>query len=150
MSLSDSGLILAGIGVACFVVPMTTITLSSIPDERLASASGLSNFLRTLAGAIGTAISTTFWENDAIYHHAVLAESVNAYSANTTAYQHALGTLGITGDSVTAQLNALVTQQGYMMATNDFFRISCAAFVLLAVLVWITKPKRGSGPAMAH
>ena len=80
----------------------------------------------------------------------MLAESVNAYSANTTAYQHALGTLGITGDSVTAQLNALVTQQGYMMATNDFFRISCAAFVLLAVLVWITKPKRGSGPAMAH
>jgi MFS transporter, DHA2 family, multidrug resistance protein len=47
-------------------------------------------------------------------------------------------------------LNALVTQQGYMMATNDFFRISCAAFVLLAVLVWITKPKRGGGPSMAH
>ena len=142
--------IVQGIGVACFFVPMTTITLSSIPDERLASASGLSNFLRTLAGAIGTAISTTYWENDAIYHHAVLSESVSAYSTNTTAYQHALGTLGFTGGSVSAQLNALVTQQGYMMATNDFFRLSCAAFVLLAVLVWITKPKRGGGPAMAH
>jgi DHA2 family multidrug resistance protein len=142
--------IVQGIGVACFFVPMTTITLSSIPDERLASASGLSNFLRTLAGAIGTAISTTYWENDAIYHHAVLAESVNAYSSSTTAYQNALGTLGLAGDSVSAQLNSLVTQQGYMMATNDFFRISCAAFVLLAVLVWITKPKRGAGPAMGH
>jgi MFS transporter, DHA2 family, multidrug resistance protein len=142
--------IVQGIGVACFFVPMTTITLSSIPDERLASASGLSNFLRTLAGAIGTAISTTYWENDAIYHHAVLAESVNVYSPNTTAYQSALNTLGLAGDSVSAQLNALVTQQGYMMATNDFFRISCAAFVLLAVLVWITKPKRGAGAAMGH
>ncbi len=142
--------IVQGIGVACFFVPMTTITLSSIPDERLASASGLSNFLRTLAGAIGTAISTTYWENDAIYHHAVLAESVNAYSPNTIAYQNALGALGLSGHSVSAQLNALVTQQGYMMATNDFFRISCAAFALLAVLVWITKPKRGGGPAMAH
>jgi len=116
----------------------------------LASASGLSNFLRTLAGAIGTAVSTTYWENDAIYHHAVLAESVNAYSSNTTAYQNVLSTLGLAGDSVSAQLNSLVTQQGYMMATNDFFRISCAAFVLLAVLVWITKPKRGAGPAMGH
>ena len=142
--------IVQGIGVACFFVPMTTITLSSIPDERLASASGLSNFLRTLAGAIGTAISTTYWENDAIYHHAVLAESVNAYSSNTTAYQNALSALGLTGGSVSAQLNSLVTQQGYMMATNDFFRISCAAFVLLAMLVWITKPKRGAGPAMGH
>ncbi|MGN6648765.1 DHA2 family efflux MFS transporter permease subunit [Trinickia sp.] len=142
--------IVQGIGVACFFVPMTTITLSSISDERLASASGLSNFLRTLAGAIGTAISTTFWENDAIYHHAVLAESVSQYSQSTTSYSNALGTLGLTGDSVSAQLNALVTQQGYMMATNDFFRISCAAFVLLAVLVWITKPKRGTGGVMAH
>ncbi len=142
--------IVQGIGVACFFVPMTTITLSSVPDERLASASGLSNFLRTLAGAIGTAISTTFWENDAIYHHAVLAESVSQYSQNTTSYSNALRTLGLTGDSVSAQLNALVTQQGYMMATNDFFRISCAAFVLLAALVWITKPKRGTGGVMAH
>ncbi|HEV3106077.1 MAG TPA: MFS transporter, partial [Trinickia sp.] len=139
-----------GIGVACFFVPMTTITLSSISDERLASASGLSNFLRTLAGAIGTAVSTTYWENDAIHHHAVLAESVNHYSRNTQAYSDALGALGLTGGSITAQLDQIVTAQGYMLATNDFFRISCAAFVVLAALVWITKPKRGSGPSIAH
>ena len=78
-----------GIGVACFFVPMTTITLSSVPDERLASASGLSNFLRTLSGAIGTAISTTFWEDDAIRHHAILAESVTQASQSTSAYSDA-------------------------------------------------------------
>ncbi|WP_133649727.1 DHA2 family efflux MFS transporter permease subunit [Paraburkholderia flava] len=139
-----------GIGVACFFVPMTTITLSSISDDRLASASGLSNFLRTLSGAIGTAVSTTYWENDAIYHHAVLSESVNVYSQNTTAYSDALSSLGIAGQSLTAQLNALVTQQGFMMATNDFFRISCVGFVVLAGLVWITKPKKGVGAAMGH
>ncbi|PMS37617.1 DHA2 family multidrug resistance protein [Trinickia symbiotica] len=139
-----------GIGVACFFVPMTTITLSSIPDERLASASGLSNFLRTLAGAIGTAISTTYWENDAIYHHAVLSESVSLYSPNTSAYRDALAALGMAGNSLTAQLNDTVTQQGYMMATNDFFRLSCVAFALLAVLVWTTKPRRGGGPSMSH
>jgi len=142
--------IVQGIGVACFFVPMTTITLSSVPDERLASASGLSNFLRTLAGAIGTAISTTYWENDAVYHHAVLSESVNAYSAATQHYRDALSMLGMAGSSATAQINQVVTQQGYMMATNDFFRISCIAFVLLAMLVWVTKPRRGAGPAMAH
>ncbi|GLU35852.1 DHA2 family efflux MFS transporter permease subunit [Trinickia caryophylli] len=142
--------IVQGIGVACFFVPMTTITLSSIPDERLASASGLSNFLRTLAGAIGTAISTTYWENDAIYHHAVLTESVSTYSQSTQAYNDALGTLGLAGDLARAQINQLVTQQGYMMATNDFFRISCVAFAVLAVAVWTTKPRRGAGAAMGH
>ena len=142
--------IVQGIGVACFFVPMTTITLSSVADERLASASGLSNFLRTLAGAIGTAISTTYWENDAIYHHAVLTESVSNYAQNTRAYSDALAGIGYSGSGITAHLNEIVTQQGYMMATNDFFRISCVAFVLLAGLVWITKPKRGAGAAMGH
>jgi DHA2 family multidrug resistance protein len=139
-----------GIGVACFFVPMTTITLSSVSDDRLAGAAGLSNFLRTLSGAIGTAISTTFWENDAIYHHAVLSESVSAYAANTTSYSDALTSLGFKGQAVTAQLNEIVTQQGYMMATNDFFRISCAGFVVLAALVWITKPKKGAAASMGH
>ncbi|WP_175425666.1 DHA2 family efflux MFS transporter permease subunit [Trinickia violacea] len=139
-----------GIGVACFFVPMTTITLSSISDERLASASGLSNFLRTLSGAIGTAVSTTYWENDAIYHHAVLAESVSQYSQNTNDFSGALSNLGFAGGSLTAQLNQIVTTQGYMMATNDFFRISCVGFVALALLVWVTKPRKGAGPAMGH
>jgi DHA2 family multidrug resistance protein len=139
-----------GIGVACFFVPMTTITLSSIPDERLASASGLSNFLRTLSGAIGTAISTTFWEDDAIRHHAILAESVTQASAATSAYQDALSSLGVEAHALTAQLNEIVTQQATMMATNDFFRISAVAFAVLAVLVWITKPRKGAGPSMGH
>ncbi|AOK28300.1 multidrug resistance protein B [Burkholderia singularis] len=139
-----------GIGVACFFVPMTTITLSSIPDERLASASGLSNFLRTLSGAIGTAISTTFWENDAIYHHARLSEAVSVYAQNTQAYQDALAQLGIAGQVSSAQINQIVTQQGYMMATNDFFFLSTLAFVALAALVWVTKPKKGAGVAMGH
>ncbi len=142
--------ILQGVGVACFFVPMTTITLSSITDDRLASAAGLSNFLRTLSGAIGTAVSTTFWEDDAIYHHAVLTESVSQYSQNTNAYTDALGNLGIAGQGLTAQLNEVVTSQGYMMATNDFFRVSCVAFLVLVALVWITKPKKGLGAAMGH
>ncbi|MDE1181357.1 DHA2 family efflux MFS transporter permease subunit [Paraburkholderia sp.] len=139
-----------GIGVACFFVPMTTITLSSVSDERLASASGLSNFFRTLSGAIGTAVSSTFWENDAIYHHAVLAESVSAYSANTSAYRDAMAQIGYVGQQATVKLNSVVTDQGFMLATNDFFRVSCVAFLVLAVVVWITKPRKGAGPSMGH
>ncbi len=49
-----------GFAVACFFMPLTTITLSGLPPERLAAASSLSNFTRTLAGSIGTSI-TRFW-----------------------------------------------------------------------------------------
>jgi MFS transporter, DHA2 family, multidrug resistance protein len=136
-----------GIGVACFFVPVTTITLSSVSLDHMAAASGLSNFLRTLSGAIGTAMSTTIWENTAIYHHAVLAESVNPYSANTSAFTDSLNTLGVIGDTATAQINSIVTQQGFMLATNDYFRWSGFAFIALAVLVWFTRPPK---TAQAH
>ncbi|MEX9622079.1 DHA2 family efflux MFS transporter permease subunit, partial [Proteus mirabilis] len=48
-----------GLGVACFFMPLTTMTLSGLPPEKMASASSLSNFLRTLAGAIGASLTTT-------------------------------------------------------------------------------------------
>lgn len=139
-----------GIGVACFFVPVTTITLSSVSIDHMAAASGLSNFLRTLSGAIGTAVSTTIWENTAIYHHTVLIESVNPYSANTNAYTQSLNGLGISGDTVTAQINSIVTQQGFMLATNDYFRWCGFAFIGLAVLVWFTRPPKNAQAHSGH
>ncbi len=32
-----------------------------------------------------------------------------------------------------------------MMSTNDFFRISYYGFLLLAVMVWLMRPKKGEG-----
>ncbi len=142
--------LLQGIGVACFFVPMTTITLSNISTDRLASAAGLSNFLRTLAGAIGTAVSTTFWENNAIYHHARLSESITPYSANTQAFMDKLAQLGITGQAAYGSLEQILVQQAYMMSTNDFFWILYICFLALAALVWITKPKKRATPIMEH
>ena len=52
-----------GLAVACFFMPLTTITLSGLPPEKMASASSLFNFLRTLAGSIGTSLTTFIWYN---------------------------------------------------------------------------------------
>lgn len=56
-----------GLGVACFFMPLTTMTLSGLPPEKMASASSLSNFLRTLAGAIGASLTTTIWTQRSHY-----------------------------------------------------------------------------------
>jgi MFS transporter, DHA2 family, multidrug resistance protein len=141
---------LQGVGIAFFFVPMMTITLSRVPDSRLASASGLSNFMRTLSGAIGTAISTTYWENNAIKHHAMLADSVSNYAQATQDYQASLQQLGVTGQASTEQINQVVTQMGLMMSTNDFFHLSALSFLVLAGLVWVTSPRRGVAAATGH
>ena len=50
---------------------------SGLTPDQLPAASGLSNFVRITAGAMGTSIFTTVWEDRAILHHAQLAEQVN-------------------------------------------------------------------------
>ncbi len=142
--------LIQGIGIACFFVPMTTITLSGIEPAQMASAAGLTSFFRTLSGAIGTALSATFWENDAIYHHARLSESITPYSAPTTAFLSQLNAQGLTGQAAVANIDQLITQQAYMMATNDFFWFSSLAFVALAIVVWLTRPKDGEQGAAVH
>ena len=57
-------------------------------DDRLAAASSLSNFLRTLSAAFGTAMSVTLWDNRATYHYDVVSQSVTHASANTQRFVH--------------------------------------------------------------
>ena len=64
--------LIQGIGMAFFFIPLITLTLSGLPPERVPAASGLSNFVRITAGAVGTSVSTTFWERRATLHHAQL------------------------------------------------------------------------------
>ncbi|MDR0479491.1 MAG: DHA2 family efflux MFS transporter permease subunit, partial [Burkholderiaceae bacterium] len=50
--------IVQGIAMAFFFVPLVTITLAKLEPWRIAGASGLSNFTRITAGAIGTSVSS--------------------------------------------------------------------------------------------
>ncbi|TDR82266.1 DHA2 family efflux MFS transporter permease subunit [Paludibacterium purpuratum] len=142
--------LLQGIGIACFFVPINTIMLSGVEEHRLASASGLSNFVRTLSGAIGTSISVTLWDHRAIFHHARLGESIVNGTAATQDYLEKLASLGIDGGQAHAQLDRILTGQAYMMAANDFYHLCGAVFVLLIGLVWLTKPQRGATAALGH
>ena len=68
--------LMQGAAMAMFFIPLTTITLAGIAPSRIPSAAGLSNFTRITAGAMGTSIATTLWENRAAMHHAHLSESL--------------------------------------------------------------------------
>ena len=46
----------------------------------MASASSLFNFLRTLAGSIGTSLTTFIWYNREAVHHTQLTEVINPYN----------------------------------------------------------------------
>ncbi|MBN8749427.1 Multidrug export protein EmrB [Xylophilus ampelinus] len=141
--------LIQGIAMAFFFIPLVTITLSGLTPDRIPAASGLSNFARITAGAMGTSIATTLWENRATLHHAQLAEAVNQGSTAATGAIGALGSAGFGTEQVLAQINRLVDQQAFMLATADLFYGSAVLFLLLIPVIWLSKPARGGGSSDA-
>jgi DHA2 family multidrug resistance protein len=137
--------IIQGVAMAFFFVPLTTITLSGLPPEKIPAASGLTNFARITAGAFGTSIATTMWENRASLHHAHLAEAVNNGSSATQSAINGLGASGFSPDQVLGMINNMVNQQAFTMAADDIFYVSAAMFIVLIPLVWLSHPQKG-GP----
>lgn len=134
-----------GFAVACFFMPLTTITLSGLPPERLAAASSLSNFTRTLAGSIGTSITTTMWTNRESMHHAQLTESVNPFNPNAQAMYSQLEGLGMTQQQASGWIAQHITNQGLIISANEIFWMSAGIFLVLLGLVWFAKPPFGAG-----
>jgi DHA2 family multidrug resistance protein len=137
--------IIQGIAMALFFIPLMTITLTGVAPERIPAASGLTNFVRITAGAFGTSIATTVWENRAILHHAQLSDSINIGNANATAALGGLVNSGMTAEMALAQVNRLVDQQAFMLAANDVFLASSVIFLFLIPLVWLAHaPQKGA------
>lgn len=135
--------IIQGIAMAFFFVPLTTITLSGLPPDKIPAASGLTNFARITAGAFGTSISTTLWEDRASLHHAHLAEAVNNGSLAAQSAMNGLGSSGFSSDQALGVINNLVNQQAFTMAADDIFYVSALMFILLIPLVWLSHPQKG-------
>ncbi|MDR6886967.1 MULTISPECIES: DHA2 family efflux MFS transporter permease subunit [Variovorax] len=135
--------IIQGIAMAFFFIPLVTITLSGLTPDRIPAASGLSNFLRITAGAMGTSITTTLWENRAALHHSQLAESVNQGNGAAASAMNGLASSGLSSEQVLGQINRLVDQQSFMLAANDIFYASAILFLLLIPLVWLARPQKG-------
>ena len=138
--------ILQGGALAFFFIPLTTLTLSGITPERIAAAAGLSNFVRITAGAMGTSISTTLWENRATLHHHHLAERLALGDVPETQAIETLQRQGFSHDQALAYLNRLVDQQAFTRAADDIFLASAILFLVLIAFVWLTKrpPKMGA------
>jgi DHA2 family multidrug resistance protein len=134
--------VLQGAAMAFFFIPLQAIIFSGLTPDRMPAAAGLSNFVRITAGAIGTSLFTTAWEDRAVLHHAELAEGINSGNNAATAALSQLGANGYDPGQALATLNRMVDQQAYTLAVNDLFLLSGILFVTLLVLIWLAKPAR--------
>ncbi|MDG6881970.1 Multidrug resistance protein B [Phocoenobacter uteri] len=129
-----------GLAVACFFISLTTITLSGLPADKIASASSLFNFLRTLAGSVGTSINITMWYNREALHHERLVEAITPYTLNSQLYYQQMENIGFSDLATSGQLQREITKQGLIMAGNEVFWFSALVFLVLTLVIWFAKP----------
>lgn len=131
--------LLQGAGLGLFFVPLLTIALSNISPQRLASATGLFYFTRTLAGSVGVSIGVTVWDRRESFHHARLAE---LFGADRLARLWDYG-----GERLAAAVPAqyplverMIARQANMLAVNDLFFACSWLIPPILLLVWLAKP----------
>jgi DHA2 family multidrug resistance protein len=128
------------------------MSLSGLPPNRVASAAGLTNLLRILGGSFGVSLSVLLWDRRQAFHDYRLSELVSLYHPLTHQVLDQLQGLGLQGQAAATALARSISQEAFMLATNDFFWLSGWIFLLLLGLVWLARPPfqtAGAGAADA-
>ena len=140
-------LLMMGLGLPFFFVPITTLALASVEEHETASAAGLMNFLRTLSGAVATSIVTTSWENKTQVMHAELSGLVD----QSGEMARTLTAGGMNADQTRQALDNMTQGQSVMLATNEILWFVSLAFFLAALLIWLApRPTRKVALGAAH
>lgn len=136
--------LIQGAGVSLFMVPLTTISLSSVRPEETASAAGIANFGRTLAGAVATAIITTIWSNFAIEDRAEMVGTMHGADGVWRKLQDS----GFGAEQARGVIDQIASQQGLALATVHIFQISALALFVAACTIWLApRPPKDAKPA---
>jgi len=100
----------------------------------------LANFFRILGGSFGTSLSVTLWEHREIIHNSQLVESLSPLQPGVEQALQQLHNTGFTEAKALAQIAKVITNQAYMLASNDIFLLSGCVFLSLLVVVWLARP----------
>jgi DHA2 family multidrug resistance protein len=136
-------MLVQGVAMSMFFVAMLTILLDGFPPAQIPAASGVSNFLRIIAGAFATSIVTTFWDRHAALHQTHLAEASSIYDPTMRAALNTLHGLGLSAEQSIGALSHTLSNQAYLISTLDFFWFSgWLSFAMIGV-VWLTRRPQG-------
>ncbi len=134
-----------GLAMPFFFIPTNQLAMSSVLPAEMASAAGLSNFLRTCAAAFSTSIITTMWANASSRDHAALAGRLNQPDAFTSSLEAA----GLSPAQALNQLDNITQTQSVMVATDQMFLLTTVVFAIAAAVVWLSpKPRALDAPLL--
>lgn len=121
-----------GVGMPMYYVPITGLAMGSVEEHEMASAAGLMNFVRTIAGAFATSLVTTFWQDGRYAAHDKLASVVDPTGDLGVLIQR---TPALVGQSGRELLDMMVTGQSLMLSTNRLMIVIAVLFFISACAI---------------
>jgi DHA2 family multidrug resistance protein len=156
---SQHGVIMAliyqGVGFACLFVPLTTVSLSSIPRHLMADATGLNSLFRQVGGSIGLAIAATMLSRFSAQTRTALVSHLTGSDPEAVMrLRQVSGALAARGvDAPSAREMALramdgaVSRQATLISFERVFLLAGMLFILvLPLLAFLKAPKTEEGP----
>jgi len=136
-----------GVGLGAMFVPISSVTLGSLPPREVQQGAGLYNLFRQLGGSFGIATLTTILHRSHTVHHAYLSEHVAvldpATSQRLSQLAHGFQQRGLDAASAhNAALSALSNAlhgQASILSFEDCYRLVALLFVLLIPMVLLVR-----------
>ena len=139
--------LIQGVGMPFFFIGLTSLALGSVLPKETVSAAGIMSFMRTLSGAVGTAIATTLWDDASRTARAGLVPTLNDPAGAIAAFERS----GLGHEQARGAVDRLVEVQAQTLGMIQVFLFATVIFLIAAALVWFApKPKRQADPAAAH
>jgi len=144
-----------GFGMGLLFIPLTTLTLSSIPKPQMGNATGIYNLLRNLGGSFGVAFSTTMFARRAQFHQSRLTEHLTWFDRNfSAAVEWGRGMLAGRGIPESAaegtsmkMIYGQAVRQATAMGFNDaFWILSVMMACVLPLLLLMQRPEHQNDP----
>jgi DHA2 family multidrug resistance protein len=152
--------IIRAIGQALTLAPLSAISLGSVAPQDAAAASGISNMMRNLGGAVGTALLATIVTKREQFHSNIIGqavdlgrEEVRTRIAQMTNYflAHGVTDPAAAHQQAIIALGNAVKQQALVMGFSDTFAVVGVVLIIAGIAILLTgKPKGGAAAGGGH
>jgi DHA2 family multidrug resistance protein len=145
--------IVRAIGQALTLAPLSNVSLGSVAPQDAAAASGISNMMRNLGGAIGTAVLATIVTKREQFHSNIIGQSVDLGReevrnriAEMTRYflSHGVADPAAAHQQAIIALGKVVKRQALVLGFSDTFMVLGVVLLLSAVAILLTRKAKAT------
>jgi MFS transporter, DHA2 family, multidrug resistance protein len=146
-----TSLYIRGLGMGLIFTPLSTLSLITIPREKMAQASGIMNTVRQIGGSLGVALLSTLLTSRVNFHSQMYGSSIQSGSQafqNVTknmAYyiqQHGGGSFTTALKQGQSLIMSNIGTQAFVQGVNDDFLIAACISMLGFIPILLLRSKK--------